>query len=249
MRQIEQIDQTLQAIASQISEIEAIGLVSSQGQPLTPSIGMDENSTLILAGNLLHFAEQIQAELNWQDLEHISIRSLEGSLTLVPCHDDVFLLIKTLKAPAGFLERDIKLAVRKLQAQLSAQERVESNPERFGPRHQELAKRQVTAIATLKSSANLDPALIARYQEELAQFIGPIASLVCQRLLSQKSNLSVTEFVAALAKHIPEQEQALAFQERLLSWSANSIPSEPEAVREVKEVNLLDSTQIGINPI
>jgi eukaryotic-like serine/threonine-protein kinase len=62
----------------------------------------------------------------------------------------------------------------------------------------------------------LQPDFIQRCQQELAEFIGPIASLICQRTLSQNPGLSPSEFVEALAKKISNQKQALEFQRRLM---------------------------------
>jgi len=65
--------------------------------------------------------------------------------------------------------------------------------------------------------SQLDLRFIQRCQQELAEFIGPIASIICQRTLNQNPGLSHTQFVEALAKKIPNQKQALEFQRRLLS--------------------------------
>jgi eukaryotic-like serine/threonine-protein kinase len=65
--------------------------------------------------------------------------------------------------------------------------------------------------------SRIEPGFINRCKKELAEFIGPIATIVCQRTLTQNPELSMTEFVEALAKQIPNQKQALEFQRRLLS--------------------------------
>lgn len=76
---------------------------------------------------------------------------------------------------------------------------------------------QPPGVANLSESAiQLDPLFISRCQEELAEFIGPMASIICQRVLRKQSNLSPTEFVKALAHNIPDHNQAMNFQKRLL---------------------------------
>lgn len=62
----------------------------------------------------------------------------------------------------------------------------------------------------------LDPSFIARCQQELTELIGPIASIICQRTLSQNPAISQLEFIQALAQKIPNSKQALEFKQRLL---------------------------------
>ncbi|NJM88281.1 MAG: serine/threonine protein kinase [Hydrococcus sp. RU_2_2] len=66
------------------------------------------------------------------------------------------------------------------------------------------------------TGAKLDPSFVARTQQELAEFIGPMASIICQRLLNKNPTMSVTEFVQALAQKIPDPKQAEEFQKRCL---------------------------------
>jgi serine/threonine protein kinase len=67
-----------------------------------------------------------------------------------------------------------------------------------------------------QTSSRLNQDFINRCKQELAEVIGPIASIICQRTLNQNPSLSPTEFVEALAQKIPNQKQALEFQRRLL---------------------------------
>ncbi|WP_299413193.1 hypothetical protein [Acaryochloris sp. IP29b_bin.148] len=64
---------------------------------------------------------------------------------------------------------------------------------------------------------HLDEFEIAYCQKELAEIIGPIASLICDRVLAQDPHLRLMDFVKVLARHIPDQQQALDFQRRVLS--------------------------------
>ncbi len=73
-----------------------------------------------------------------------------------------------------------------------------------------------TASQHASPEASLDPAFISRCQQELAQLIGPMASIICQRTLKKNPNLSAAEFVQALAQKIPDPKQAKDFQKRLL---------------------------------
>jgi hypothetical protein len=71
------------------------------------------------------------------------------------------------------------------------------------------------------SSPQIEPELqqdfINHCKQELAELIGPIASIICQRTLIQSPGISEVEFVKAVAKKIPDQKKALEFQRRLLS--------------------------------
>jgi serine/threonine protein kinase len=76
---------------------------------------------------------------------------------------------------------------------------------------------QLVASTAPQAASQLDPSFTSRCKQELAELIGPIASIICQRTLSQNPGLSSTEFVEALAKQIPNPKQALAFKQRLLT--------------------------------
>jgi serine/threonine protein kinase len=65
--------------------------------------------------------------------------------------------------------------------------------------------------------SQLDPKFIQRCQQELSDFIGPMAAYICKRTLTQNPGISVTQFVEALAQQIPNEKQALEFRRRLLS--------------------------------
>lgn len=64
--------------------------------------------------------------------------------------------------------------------------------------------------------SRIETGFLNRCKKELAEYIGPIASIVCQRTLIRSPELSETEFVEALAQQIPNQKQALEFKRRLL---------------------------------
>lgn len=113
------IQELLKELASKPIGIQSAVLVSLEGQPMTIPIGMDENGVLILAGTMLYLARSIHEELNWNEIENISVRGQEGHIILTRCNPDVFLLIKAGKALAGLLEGEINRTVKKLQAELN----------------------------------------------------------------------------------------------------------------------------------
>lgn len=59
------------------------------------------------------------------------------------------------------------------------------------------------------------PEFIERCRQELAEFIGPMANIICQRTIKQNPNLSENEFYNLLAKSISNPQQAREFQQRL----------------------------------
>ncbi|MEB3227455.1 MAG: serine/threonine-protein kinase [Synechocystis sp.] len=67
------------------------------------------------------------------------------------------------------------------------------------------------------TNAPLLPDFIARCQQELAEFVGPMAAIICQRVRN-KSNLSPQEFVEQLAQKIPDRQQADIFRKRLNTY-------------------------------
>ncbi len=70
---------------------------------------------------------------------------------------------------------------------------------------------------SFQSTPFLSEDFITHCQRELVEFIGPIASIVCQRSLHQNPSLSEQDFVEILAQQIPSPEDANAFRQRLRS--------------------------------
>lgn len=67
-----------------------------------------------------------------------------------------------------------------------------------------------------KTELPLEEDFIKRCTQELAEVIGPMASIICKRTLKKNSQVSAREFVEALAEKIPNQKQAFDFKCRLL---------------------------------
>ncbi len=63
---------------------------------------------------------------------------------------------------------------------------------------------------------NLSPEFVHQCRRELAEFIGPIATIICDRTLAHNPYLSKSEFVRALAERIPESQSSQQFQQKLL---------------------------------
>lgn len=57
---------------------------------------------------------------------------------------------------------------------------------------------------------------VSRSRQELAEFIGPMASIICSQTLAKNPHLSTVEFVQALAKKIPNSQDAQKFKNILL---------------------------------
>ncbi len=73
-----------------------------------------------------------------------------------------------------------------------------------------------SSIPSTNLSSSLSLEFIQRCRQELAEFIGPMAGIICDRTLAQNPNLSQTELVKILALKIPNAQQANAFMQRLL---------------------------------
>jgi serine/threonine-protein kinase len=63
----------------------------------------------------------------------------------------------------------------------------------------------------------LTPVFVARCQQELAYFIGPIAGLVVEEALTQYSPATLQQLVEILMQEIPDSQAALEFRRKLLS--------------------------------
>lgn len=114
------IEAILKDLAAKPIGIQSAVLVSSEGQPLTPPIGIDENSASIIAGTMLYLAKSTCEELKWELAEKISVQGSGGHVILTSCGDDVFLLVRSGKILAGLLDGEINRAVKNLQVELQA---------------------------------------------------------------------------------------------------------------------------------
>ncbi|WP_036483061.1 serine/threonine-protein kinase [Myxosarcina sp. GI1] len=75
---------------------------------------------------------------------------------------------------------------------------------------------QNTVFPTQSSSiSEVTPEFIQRCCQELAEFIGPMATIVCKRALAQNPNLTKTELLETLAEKIANPQQAFIFKQRL----------------------------------
>jgi hypothetical protein len=74
-----------------------------------------------------------------------------------------------------------------------------------------------TAVPTQEPIPGLEPTFIKQCEQELAQYIGPIAPLMVQRTLSQHSQLSPTQLIDLLVQHVPNPNHREAFRRKLLA--------------------------------
>ncbi len=71
-------------------------------------------------------------------------------------------------------------------------------------------------LSSLFNSQMITPEFVSRCRQELAESIGPIATIVCDRTVKQNPNMSKIELCMALAKIISNPKQARDFQQRLI---------------------------------
>lgn len=235
---IETIETLLGDFVSDSTEIQGAVMVSPQGQPLTHPIGLSETSTHIMAGSMLQLASCVSAQCQWQAVNWVTIQALEGYLILAQCIQEVFLLIRAKEVPSGYLQRYIQQYLEKLSVSLRTPEHG-ATVVQLSYRPTELIDRSVASSTTLDYEKNggngvakgnlvtgtamssvplnLDEFEIAYCQKELAESIGPMASLICDRVLSHNPHLNLIDFVKTLAQHIPDQQMAFDFQRRILS--------------------------------
>ncbi len=70
--------------------------------------------------------------------------------------------------------------------------------------------------ASEPTERNLSPEFVARCRRELVEFIGPIATTICDQTLANNPYLSNSEFVRVLAELIPDFQSSQKFQQKLL---------------------------------
>ncbi|WP_019504671.1 serine/threonine-protein kinase [Pleurocapsa sp. PCC 7319] len=83
------------------------------------------------------------------------------------------------------------------------------------PKPTSIVKQNSISTSSLNNSP-IAPEFVKRCCQELAEFIGPIATIVCDRIIKQNPTISQEELCLALAKTINNPEQARDFQQRFL---------------------------------
>jgi predicted regulator of Ras-like GTPase activity (Roadblock/LC7/MglB family) len=144
---ITKLENILEELVSKPIGIHGAVLVSANGLALTKPMGIDESISGMLAGTMIYLAQNTQTLLNWQEVELISIRALEGYVILSRCHTDAYLLIQSGKMPVGLLEGEINQTVAKLRSALNHTADDSSivfqaalNPQNYLPMESELEK-------------------------------------------------------------------------------------------------------------
>ena len=72
-----------------------------------------------------------------------------------------------------------------------------------------------TPVTSVRGGSPVTPEFIERCRLELAQYIGPMANIICKRIVRENPNISRTELCKALAETISDSQQAKDFQQRL----------------------------------
>ena len=70
--------------------------------------------------------------------------------------------------------------------------------------------------STSANSLPVEAEFIAVCQKLLAEYIGPIAPIICKKTLAKKPNLTRAQFVEILAKKLSDPNQALEFKQVIL---------------------------------
>ncbi len=121
------LTQLLEGFMQKPIGIQGVVLISREGHLMSDPVGMDEETATLIGGRMLYLAQSTQDELNWQDIENISIRAKDGHLILTRCDADSFLLVKTGKALTGLLEAEINRFLKQLQPTLDKLDSLDSD--------------------------------------------------------------------------------------------------------------------------
>jgi len=227
------IEKILDTFVASLDEIQDAVMISAQGHPLTNSHGISHESILLLANKMMYLTDSISEVCQWKT-DWVIIQTQEGYLILAQCSLDAFLLIQSTAAPTGFLLTFIQRYIEKLQSALQfpcpdnlvIQSTYCLNESLEGI---EVPSISITPVKTSSEShtffqetnpffpIHLTDLDINYCQEELAEKIGPIASLICNRVQEENPNLRWGEFIHAISQHIPDQKTAMEFRKHLLS--------------------------------
>lgn len=215
--------------------IQDVVIFSAQGQLLTCPYSLTPKSAHILAGSMEYLTNCVFELCQWH-VGWIIVQAQEGYLILAQYSLDAFLLVKATVAPTGYLQNQIQEHFEKLQTALQFSSQNASSVQRSYLRLELMNDTGLSSTSNVSTknfgesptliqqpapsfSIHLNKFEIDYCQKELIERIGPIASLVCNRTLQQNPNLQLADFIDVLSKHIPDQQAALEFQKRLLSYS------------------------------
>ncbi|MGK7884726.1 MAG: protein kinase [Crocosphaera sp.] len=73
-----------------------------------------------------------------------------------------------------------------------------------------------TSFSFNEPQEKIDPSFVEQCQTELAELIGPMASLICQKTVKKNPNISPNDLVKSLASKIPDPDKAEDFKQKLL---------------------------------
>ncbi|WP_019507566.1 hypothetical protein [Pleurocapsa sp. PCC 7319] len=93
----------------------------------------------------------------------------------------------------------------------------------FGQQKKEIASSNDSIISNkvilLDNTNNLlplDPGFIDRCKRILAEYIGPLAPVICKQTIANNSDLNRQQFVEIIADKIPDSQQVIKFKQTLL---------------------------------
>jgi eukaryotic-like serine/threonine-protein kinase len=66
--------------------------------------------------------------------------------------------------------------------------------------------------STGSTGSSISPSFVDRCQREIAEYVGPIAPILCKRTLEQNPNISEQEFVNALCLHLSDPQDIARFR-------------------------------------
>ncbi|HEY9828575.1 MAG TPA: hypothetical protein V6D19_24330, partial [Stenomitos sp.] len=122
------LEAILQQLVAKPIGIQGAALLSREGQAIVMPIGIDENTAGILAGSMLQLLSSTQAELGWQEIDTVTVRSQAGHLLLKSCNADTYLLIQSGKVPVGLLEGEVNRTAEKLREALDLHQAMDFEP-------------------------------------------------------------------------------------------------------------------------
>lgn len=228
------IEKLLENFVAYSEGIQGVVMVSAKGQLLTHPRGFSRQSIHILASRMLYLADCVSEVCQWETVEWIVVQAQEGYLILTQCSLNAFLIIKATAAPSGYLRIHIQRHINKLRTALQVpnqgakgiQTSYRPNKPASGnklsstanaPAKRSPASDTITQQSNLSLPLHLNEFEINYCQKELTERIGPIASIICNRILEENPNLRSDEFINALSQHIPDQITAFEFRKQLLS--------------------------------
>ncbi len=201
----------------------SLGLCS----PSSDLYALGVTAVVLLTGRDPSFLiDQYSLEWNWHHYINVSnafTRILDKMLADTPkqryrTSREVIVDLEHLQQPQDRSQSTlVDLSYNKIFPEYNPKANVQQIMPPLNNQYKELASSSFNQPTSHQQISSLNPVFLQRCQQELANYIGPIASLIVEETLAENPQTTPYEFVELLAREIPEVQAAFEFRHHLFS--------------------------------